>query len=81
MSPASSSLILKRLAIIEMAEGAVKWKGPKFTFKMKKKGQISARHSVVRKKEEINTFSALPWPSPASPLGKRTAAMPFDGMP
>ena len=25
--PASSSLILKRLAIIEMAEGAVKWKG------------------------------------------------------
>ena len=27
-SPASSSLILKRLAIIGMAEGAVKWKGP-----------------------------------------------------
>jgi hypothetical protein len=40
-SPASSSLILKRLAIIEMAEGAVKWKGREistFTFKMKKKG-------------------------------------------
>src|SRR5438105_3703693 len=32
---------------------------------MKKKGQISARHSVVRN----NTFSALPWPSPASLLG------------
>ncbi len=55
-SPASSSLILKRLAIIEMAEGAVKWKGREmstFNFKLKKK-------SALKESDVVNVEKRAP---------------------
>ena len=72
---------MKRLAIIEMAEGAVKWKGREmstFNFKLVK-FQLATALEEKRRNKYLQRPSMTLFRIAAG--RKRTAAMPFDGMP